>query len=155
MKAENRQNKNKVHQLENEIQHLREKIKSMEEIQGLADQQLQEADEEKETILAQLKDLAKKVGMSKGKPCAFCMLVTRRFKNLSILLLSDIAQVQKGAQRLNTTSFFHLNFIGCAHFSFFSCYFYAQDTERGAKCQKAWLPPCFLLKKTFPDSRKK
>uniref|UniRef100_A0A672TJP5 Centriolin n=1 Tax=Strigops habroptila TaxID=2489341 RepID=A0A672TJP5_STRHB len=60
VKAENRQNKNKVHQLENEIQHLQEKIKSMEEIQGLADQQLQEADEEKETILAQLEDLEKR-----------------------------------------------------------------------------------------------
>ncbi|NXN44056.1 CNTRL protein, partial [Rhinoptilus africanus] len=57
VKAENRQNKNKVHQLENEIQHLHEKIKSMEEVQGLADRQLQEADEEKETILAQLEDL--------------------------------------------------------------------------------------------------
>uniref|UniRef100_A0A8C9LG29 Centriolin n=1 Tax=Pavo cristatus TaxID=9049 RepID=A0A8C9LG29_PAVCR len=51
---------NKVHQLENEIQLLREKIKSMEEIQGLADQQLQEADEEKEAILAQLEDLEKR-----------------------------------------------------------------------------------------------
>ncbi|NXV12281.1 CNTRL protein, partial [Cepphus grylle] len=60
VKAENRQNKNKVHQLENEIQYLHEKIKSMEEIQGLADQQLQEADEEKETILAQLDDLEKR-----------------------------------------------------------------------------------------------
>ncbi|NWR57617.1 CNTRL protein, partial [Bucorvus abyssinicus] len=60
VKAENRQNKNKVHQLENEIQHLHEKIKSMEEIQGLADQQLQEADEEKETLLAQLEDLEKR-----------------------------------------------------------------------------------------------
>ncbi|NXK11915.1 CNTRL protein, partial [Herpetotheres cachinnans] len=60
VKAENKQNKNKVHQLENEIQHLREKIKSMEEIQGLADQQLQEADEEKETILAQLEELEKR-----------------------------------------------------------------------------------------------
>ncbi|NXG04781.1 CNTRL protein, partial [Sakesphorus luctuosus] len=60
VKAENRQNKNKVHQLENEIQHLHEKIKSMEEIQGLADQQLQEADEEKEAILAQLEDLEKR-----------------------------------------------------------------------------------------------
>ncbi|XP_010081235.1 PREDICTED: centriolin, partial [Pterocles gutturalis] len=60
VKAENRQNKNKVHQLENEIQRLQEKIKSMEEIQGLADQQLQEADEEKETILAQLEDLEKR-----------------------------------------------------------------------------------------------
>uniref|UniRef100_A0A8B9TF39 Centriolin n=1 Tax=Anas platyrhynchos TaxID=8839 RepID=A0A8B9TF39_ANAPL len=55
-----RQNKNKVRQLENEIRHLLEKIKSMEEIQGLADQQLQEADEEKETILAQLEDLEKR-----------------------------------------------------------------------------------------------
>lgn len=60
VKSENRQNKNKVHQLENEIQLLREKIKSMEEIQGLADQQLQEADEEKEAILAQLEDLEKR-----------------------------------------------------------------------------------------------
>ncbi|XP_009877699.1 PREDICTED: centriolin, partial [Apaloderma vittatum] len=60
VKAENRQNKNKVHRLENEIQDLHEKIKSMEEIQGLADQQLQEADEEKETILAQLEDLEKR-----------------------------------------------------------------------------------------------
>ncbi|NXO09933.1 CNTRL protein, partial [Oriolus oriolus] len=60
VKAENRQNKNKVHQLEDEIQRLHEKIKSMEEIQGLADQQLQEADEEKEAILAQLEDLEKR-----------------------------------------------------------------------------------------------
>ncbi|NXM26870.1 CNTRL protein, partial [Oxyruncus cristatus] len=60
VKAENRQNKNKVHQLENEIQHLHDKIKNMEEIQGLADQQLQEADEEKEAILAQLEDLEKR-----------------------------------------------------------------------------------------------
>ncbi|NWQ60044.1 CNTRL protein, partial [Neopipo cinnamomea] len=58
--TENRQNKNKVHQLENEIQHLHDKIKRMEELQGLADQQLQEADEEKEAILAQLEDLEKR-----------------------------------------------------------------------------------------------
>uniref|UniRef100_A0A8C5UGW2 Centriolin n=1 Tax=Malurus cyaneus samueli TaxID=2593467 RepID=A0A8C5UGW2_9PASS len=58
--TENRQNKNKVHQLQNEIQHLHEKIKSMEEIQGLADQQLQEVDEEKEAILAQLENLEKR-----------------------------------------------------------------------------------------------
>ncbi|NXI41505.1 CNTRL protein, partial [Galbula dea] len=60
VKAENRQNKNKVHQLENKIQSLCEKIKNMEEIQGLANQQLQEAHEEKETVLAQLDDLVKK-----------------------------------------------------------------------------------------------
>lgn len=34
----------------------------MEEIQGLTDLQLQEADEEKERILAQLRELEKKVG---------------------------------------------------------------------------------------------
>lgn len=36
----------------------------MEEIQGLTDQQLQEADEEKEQILAELEDLENKVGVS-------------------------------------------------------------------------------------------
>lgn len=39
----------------------------MEEIQGLADQQLQEADEEKEAILAQLEDLEKRVRMGEGR----------------------------------------------------------------------------------------
>lgn len=39
----------------------------MEEIQGLADQQLQEADEEKEKILAQLEDLENKVGIRRNK----------------------------------------------------------------------------------------
>uniref|UniRef100_A0A803YKT4 Centriolin n=1 Tax=Meleagris gallopavo TaxID=9103 RepID=A0A803YKT4_MELGA len=38
----------------------RNKVHHMEEIQGLADQQLQEADEEKEAILAQLEDLEKR-----------------------------------------------------------------------------------------------
>lgn len=74
VKSENKQNKNKIRQLENEIRHLLEKIKSMEEIQGLADQQLQEADEEKETILAQLEDLEKRVRMSVGTSmhCIWC-----------------------------------------------------------------------------------
>ncbi|XP_063000998.1 centriolin isoform X2 [Elgaria multicarinata webbii] len=57
IKSEKRQNEARVRQLENEIQHLSEKLKSMEEIQGLTDQQLQEADEEKERIIAQLEDL--------------------------------------------------------------------------------------------------
>ncbi|XP_044848219.1 centriolin isoform X3 [Mauremys mutica] len=60
IKSEKRKNETRVHQLENEIQHLHAKIKSMEEIQGLADQQLQEADEEKEKILTQLEDLENK-----------------------------------------------------------------------------------------------
>ncbi|XP_034969295.2 centriolin isoform X1 [Zootoca vivipara] len=57
IKSEKIQNEARVHQLENEIQHLSEKLKNMEEIQGLTDQQLQEADEEKERILAQLQYL--------------------------------------------------------------------------------------------------
>ncbi|XP_053230594.1 centriolin isoform X4 [Podarcis raffonei] len=57
IKSEKMQNEARVHQLENEIQHLSEKLKNMEEIQGLTDQQLQEADEEKERILAQLEYL--------------------------------------------------------------------------------------------------
>lgn len=48
--------------MENEIHYLQENLKSMEEIQGLTDLQLQEADEEKERILAQLRELEKKVG---------------------------------------------------------------------------------------------
>ncbi|XP_015744996.1 centriolin isoform X1 [Python bivittatus] len=60
IKSERRQNEARVQQLESEIQHLVEKLKSMEEIQGLTDQQLQEADEEKERILAQLEDLENK-----------------------------------------------------------------------------------------------
>ena len=39
----------------------------MEEIQGLTDLQLQEADEEKERILAQLQELEKKVGKTRKK----------------------------------------------------------------------------------------
>ncbi|KAM3825334.1 centriolin isoform 1-T1 [Vipera latastei] len=60
IKSERRQNEAKVQQLEGDIQHLLEKLKSMEEIQGLTDQQLQEADEEKEQILAELEDLENK-----------------------------------------------------------------------------------------------
>ncbi|XP_077162677.1 centriolin isoform X2 [Paroedura picta] len=57
IKSEKRQNENRVRQLENEIQQLTEKLKNMEEIQSLTDQQLQDAEEERERILAQLEDL--------------------------------------------------------------------------------------------------
>ncbi|KAM5298926.1 LOW QUALITY PROTEIN: centriolin [Ctenodactylus gundi] len=50
----------RVQQLENEIHYLQENLKSMQEIQGLTDLQLQEADEEKDRILAQLQELEKK-----------------------------------------------------------------------------------------------
>ncbi|KAM4877369.1 centriolin [Thomomys bottae] len=55
-----RQHDARIRQLENEIHCLQENLKSMEEIQGLTDLQLQEADEEKERILAQLQELEKK-----------------------------------------------------------------------------------------------
>nr|XP_045007187.1 centriolin isoform X2 [Jaculus jaculus] len=55
-----RQHDARIQQLENEIHYLQEHLKSMEEIQGLTDLQLQEADEEKERILGQLQELEKK-----------------------------------------------------------------------------------------------
>ncbi|XP_037654261.1 centriolin isoform X3 [Choloepus didactylus] len=55
-----RQHEARIQQLENEIHYLQENLKSMEEIQGLTDIQLQEADEEKERMLAQLQELEKK-----------------------------------------------------------------------------------------------
>lgn len=60
-----RQHKARIQQLENEIHYLQENLKSVEEIQGLTDLQLQEADEEKERILAQLQELEKKVGKTR------------------------------------------------------------------------------------------
>ncbi|KAE8582478.1 hypothetical protein XENTR_v10020136 [Xenopus tropicalis] len=57
MQALKRQYEAKLRQLENEIQRLKGKLKSMEEIQGLADQQLVEADEEREKLLSELQDM--------------------------------------------------------------------------------------------------
>lgn len=57
-----RQHDARIQQLENEIHYLQENLKSMEEIQGFTDLQLQEADEEKDRILTQLQELEKKVG---------------------------------------------------------------------------------------------
>lgn len=62
IKFDKRQHNARIQQLENKIHYLQENLKSMEEIQGLTDLQLQEADEEKERILTQLQELEKKVG---------------------------------------------------------------------------------------------
>ncbi|XP_032020894.1 centriolin isoform X3 [Hylobates moloch] len=62
-----RQHEARIQQLENEIHYLQENLKSMEEIQGLTDLQLQEADEEKERILAQLRELEKKKKLEDAK----------------------------------------------------------------------------------------
>ncbi|XP_066436397.1 centriolin isoform X2 [Eleutherodactylus coqui] len=57
IQLEKRQNEAKVRQLEKEVRQLSEKLKTMEEIQGLADQQLLEAEEERERLLSELHDL--------------------------------------------------------------------------------------------------
>ncbi|XP_037585443.1 centriolin isoform X4 [Cebus imitator] len=62
-----RQHEARIQQLENEIHYLQENLKSMEEIQGLTDLQLQEADEEKERILTQLRELEKKKKLEDAK----------------------------------------------------------------------------------------
>ncbi|XP_028918335.1 centriolin isoform X1 [Ornithorhynchus anatinus] len=67
IQSDKRQHDARIRQLENEIQHLQENLKSMEEIQGLTDQQLQEADEEKERILMQLEDLENKKKLEDAK----------------------------------------------------------------------------------------
>ncbi|NWR21433.1 CNTRL protein, partial [Emberiza fucata] len=89
VKAENRQSKNKVHQLENEIQRLHEKIKSMEEIQGLTDQQLQEADEEKEAILAQLEDLEKRKKREDAKAQVQVLSLDKELKELQRAVITS------------------------------------------------------------------
>uniref|UniRef100_F6ZDV7 Centriolin n=1 Tax=Callithrix jacchus TaxID=9483 RepID=F6ZDV7_CALJA len=62
-----RQHEARIQQLENEIHYLQENLKSMEEIQGLTDLQLQEADEEKERIVAQLRELEIKKKLEDAK----------------------------------------------------------------------------------------
>ncbi|XP_016158056.1 PREDICTED: centriolin isoform X1 [Ficedula albicollis] len=89
VKAENRQNKNKVHQLENEIQHLHEKIKNMEDIQGLADQQLQEADEEKEAILAQLENLEKRKKIEEARAQMQVLSLDKELKELQRAVITS------------------------------------------------------------------
>ncbi|XP_063792051.1 centriolin isoform X2 [Pseudophryne corroboree] len=57
IQLEKRQNEARVQELENEVRQLHERLRTMEDIQGLADQQLVEADEERERLLAELHDL--------------------------------------------------------------------------------------------------
>ncbi|XP_073496917.1 centriolin isoform X2 [Phyllobates terribilis] len=57
LELEKRQHEAALRQLENQVRQLNEKLSTMEEIQGLADQQLLEAEEERERLLAELRDL--------------------------------------------------------------------------------------------------
>ncbi|XP_055435493.1 centriolin isoform X3 [Bubalus kerabau] len=77
-----RQHEARIQQLENEIHYLQENLKSMEEIQGLTDLQLQEADEEKERILAQLQELEKKKKLEDAKSQAQVLGLDKELKKL-------------------------------------------------------------------------
>ncbi|XP_077917829.1 centriolin isoform X3 [Halichoerus grypus] len=77
-----RQHEARIQQLENEIHYLQENLKSMEEIQGLTDLQLQEADEEKERILAQLRELEKKKKVEDAKSQEQFLGLDRELKKL-------------------------------------------------------------------------
>ncbi|XP_030063428.1 centriolin isoform X2 [Microcaecilia unicolor] len=67
IKSEKRENEARVYQLENEIQRLHEKLKGMDELQDLTDQQLQEADEERDKLLTELKDVENKRQLEDAK----------------------------------------------------------------------------------------
>ncbi|XP_054942973.1 centriolin isoform X6 [Physeter macrocephalus] len=80
--VDKRQHKARIQQLENEIHYLQDNLKSMEEIQGLTDLQLQEADEEKERILAQLQELEKKKKLEDAKSQAQFLGLDKELKKL-------------------------------------------------------------------------
>nr|XP_021509349.1 centriolin isoform X3 [Meriones unguiculatus] len=82
IKCDKRQHNARIQQLENEIHYLQENLKSMEEIQGLTDLQLQEADEEKERILAQLQELEKKKKREDAKSQEQFLGLDKELKNL-------------------------------------------------------------------------
>ncbi|XP_019586774.2 centriolin isoform X2 [Rhinolophus sinicus] len=77
-----RQHEARIQQLEHEIHYLQENLKSMEEIQGLTDLQLQEADEEKERILAQLQELEKKKKLEDAKSQEQFLSLDKELKKL-------------------------------------------------------------------------
>uniref|UniRef100_A0A286X7Q4 Centriolin n=1 Tax=Cavia porcellus TaxID=10141 RepID=A0A286X7Q4_CAVPO len=77
-----RQHDARIQQLENEIHYLQENLKSMEEIQGFTDLQLQEADEEKDRILTQLQELEKKKRHEDARSQEQCLSLDKELKNL-------------------------------------------------------------------------
>ncbi|KAM5145706.1 centriolin [Mantella aurantiaca] len=67
IQQEKRQCEARVRQLEREVHQLNDKLKTMEEIQNLADQQLVEADEERERLLTAVHDLESEKKMEDAK----------------------------------------------------------------------------------------
>ncbi|XP_078006282.1 centriolin isoform X3 [Phascolarctos cinereus] len=82
IQSDKRQLEAKIQQLENEIHYLQENLKSMEEIQGFTDLQLQEADEEKERILTQLEELENKKKLEEARSQKQFLGLDRELKEL-------------------------------------------------------------------------
>ncbi|XP_075416539.1 centriolin isoform X2 [Tenrec ecaudatus] len=82
MNFNKRQHEARIQKLEDEIHYLQENLKSMEEIQGLTDLQLQEADDEKEKILAQLQELEKKKKFEDARSQEQYFSLDKELKNL-------------------------------------------------------------------------
>ncbi|XP_053552402.1 centriolin, partial [Bombina bombina] len=82
IQSEKRQLEGKVRQQENELRRLNDQLKNMEEIQGLADQQLLEADEEREKLLTELQDLENKRKMEEDQAQAQVFNLEKELKEL-------------------------------------------------------------------------
>ncbi|XP_074149038.1 centriolin isoform X6 [Sminthopsis crassicaudata] len=92
IQSDKRQHEAKIRQLENEIHYLQENLKSMEEIQGFTDLQLQEADEEKERILTQLEDLKNKKKLEEAKSQKQFLGLDRELKELKAAVAASDKQ---------------------------------------------------------------
>ncbi|XP_067825865.1 centriolin isoform X2 [Heptranchias perlo] len=67
MKSEKGVNEAKAQQLKNEISQLQEQLRNMQELQALTDEQLQEADEDRDKLLTELEDKENKSKMEDAK----------------------------------------------------------------------------------------
>ncbi|KAM9062793.1 centriolin isoform 4-T4 [Sarcophilus harrisii] len=92
IQSDKRQHEARIRQLENEIHYLQENLKSMEEIQGFTDLQLQEADEEKERILTQLEDLKNKKKLEEAKSQKQFLGLDRELKELKAAVAASDKQ---------------------------------------------------------------
>ncbi|KAM8934304.1 centriolin [Pelodytes ibericus] len=90
IQAEKRQHDANVRQLQNEIHRLNGKLQNMEEIQGLADQQLVEAEEERERLQGELHDSEDKRKMEDARAQKQLSDLERELKELRrVVALSD------------------------------------------------------------------
>uniref|UniRef100_A0A5F8HHM5 Centriolin n=1 Tax=Monodelphis domestica TaxID=13616 RepID=A0A5F8HHM5_MONDO len=92
IQSDKKQYEVKIQELENEILYLQENLKSMEEIQGFTDLQLQEADEEKERILTQLEDLENKKKLEEARSQKQFLGLDRELKELKAAVAASDKQ---------------------------------------------------------------